>query len=77
MQRDTCVMSSNIVLDGGPKRFCHQCQRFHPLEEFDDEKRSCRINLVKRSRLCRNERMKDKSTLREAAEGTQVNRMGK
>ena len=33
---------SFILKDGKEQRFCQQCGRFHPLEEFDNNKRSCR-----------------------------------
>ena len=28
--------------EGIPQRFCQQCGRFHHLDEFDGDKRSCR-----------------------------------
>ncbi|KAL4424300.1 hypothetical protein ABPG75_001601 [Micractinium tetrahymenae] len=34
-----------IVRDGQQVRFCQQCGRFQPLEDFDDNKRSCRVRL--------------------------------
>jgi hypothetical protein len=33
---------SSIVRDGVHQRFCQQCGRFHPLQDFDGAKRSCR-----------------------------------
>ncbi|KAI3424155.1 hypothetical protein D9Q98_009515 [Chlorella vulgaris] len=34
-----------IIRDGQQVRFCQQCGRFQPLEDFDDAKRSCRVRL--------------------------------
>lgn len=34
-----------IERDGQKLRFCQQCGRFQPLEDFDDRKRSCRARL--------------------------------
>ena len=34
-----------IERDGQKYRFCQQCGRFQPLDEFDDRKRSCRARL--------------------------------
>ncbi|KAA8542098.1 hypothetical protein F0562_023250 [Nyssa sinensis] len=34
-----------VTIGGHKQRFCQQCSRFHSLEEFDDEKRSCRKRL--------------------------------
>ncbi|XP_057972534.1 squamosa promoter-binding-like protein 13A [Malania oleifera] len=34
-----------VTIGGNKRRFCQQCSRFHSLEEFDDEKRSCRKRL--------------------------------
>eukprot|EP00873_Tetraselmis_striata_P014865 jgi/Tetstr1/435129/TSEL_024097.t1 len=39
----------------GQKRFCQQCARFHPVEEFDGAKRSCRLRL-ERHKLQRRKR---------------------
>ncbi|MEW5299088.1 MAG: hypothetical protein WDW36_002137 [Sanguina aurantia] len=36
---------SSIMRDGVPQRFCQQCGRFHPVEQFDGYKRSCRDRL--------------------------------
>ena len=36
---------SQIEVDGFPMRFCQQCGRFQPLEEFDGPKKSCQIRL--------------------------------
>ncbi|GKB67602.1 squamosa promoter-binding-like protein 13A [Tanacetum coccineum] len=34
-----------VFINGQTLRFCQQCSRFHSLEEFDEEKRSCRKRL--------------------------------
>ncbi|KAK9858841.1 hypothetical protein WJX84_006903 [Apatococcus fuscideae] len=36
---------SSLLKDGEAQRFCQQCGRFHPLEDFDADKRSCRARL--------------------------------
>ncbi|KAG2483085.1 hypothetical protein HYH03_018025 [Edaphochlamys debaryana] len=36
---------SSVLKDGVPHRFCQQCGRFHPLSEFDGDRRSCRTML--------------------------------
>ncbi|GBF91731.1 hypothetical protein Rsub_04035 [Raphidocelis subcapitata] len=36
-----------LMRDSIPQRFCQQCGRFHPLDEFDGNKRSCRSRLLK------------------------------
>lgn len=32
----------SIVLNGSTSRFCQQCGRFQPVEDFDDDKKTCR-----------------------------------
>eukprot|EP00798_Chlamydomonas_sp_ICE-L_P009810 gene9810-7698_t len=44
---ETHLKAPYIHKDGHPNRFCQQCGRFHHLEEFDGEKRSCRARLQK------------------------------
>jgi hypothetical protein len=44
-----CPQVSNIMRDGVPQRFCQQCGRFHPLQDFDGAKRSCRARWVHRA----------------------------
>ncbi|XP_020110253.1 protein LIGULELESS 1-like [Ananas comosus] len=40
-----------VVINGGlQQRFCQQCSRFHSLEEFDDNKKSCRKRLADHNR---------------------------
>ncbi|CAK9170263.1 unnamed protein product [Ilex paraguariensis] len=34
-----------VKIRGQKQRFCQQCSRFHSLDEFDEEKRSCRKRL--------------------------------
>ncbi|CAN6823204.1 unnamed protein product [Brassica oleracea] len=44
-----CGMHSKtpkVIVAGIEQRFCQQCSRFHPLPEFDLEKRSCRRRLA-------------------------------
>ena len=36
------IRAPYLDLDGGRKRFCHQCGRFQELGLFDGELRSCR-----------------------------------
>ncbi|KAI4341261.1 hypothetical protein MLD38_026005 [Melastoma candidum] len=38
--------SPHVVVNGLLQRFCQQCSRFHLLNEFDSEKRSCRRRLA-------------------------------
>ena len=35
----------SIIREGNKQRFCQQCGRFHNLNEFDGDKRSCRARL--------------------------------
>ncbi|KAI3499591.1 hypothetical protein L1887_35394 [Cichorium endivia] len=37
--------SPEVSIKGQKLRFCQQCSRFHPLDEFDEGKRSCRKRL--------------------------------
>ncbi|KAL8514467.1 hypothetical protein ACS0TY_013543 [Phlomoides rotata] len=41
------------------QRFCQQCSRFHPLSEFDEEKRSCRRRLAGHNRRRRKTQPED------------------
>mmetsp|Transcript_47864 Transcript_47864/g.119849 ORF Transcript_47864/g.119849 Transcript_47864/m.119849 type:complete len:352 (+) Transcript_47864:475-1530(+) len=34
-----------VMQDGEQLRFCQQCSRLHPVEDFDNNKRSCRFKL--------------------------------
>lgn len=38
--------ASQSLVHGIMQRFCQQCSRFHPLQEFDEGKRSCRRRLA-------------------------------
>lgn len=42
--------ASTVLTSGFTQRFCQQCSRFHPLAEFDQEKRSCRKRLADHNR---------------------------
>ncbi|KAF3779634.1 Squamosa promoter-binding-like protein 1 [Nymphaea thermarum] len=42
--------SASVSLGGVIQRFCQQCSRFHMLQEFDEEKRSCRRRLAGHNR---------------------------
>jgi len=50
-----CSRAESVLLDGhlelGPQRFCQQCGKFHPVEDFDTEYRNCRASLRKRKQL--------------------------
>jgi hypothetical protein len=46
-QCETCMRSSSVVRDGAQVRFCSPCHRFHPLEEFDGDKRTCKVHQIK------------------------------
>ncbi|GAX77190.1 hypothetical protein CEUSTIGMA_g4636.t1 [Chlamydomonas eustigma] len=39
------LKAASILKEGVPQRFCQQCGRFHHLDEFDGDKRSCRARL--------------------------------
>ncbi|CAN6440497.1 unnamed protein product [Victoria cruziana] len=44
------------------QRFCQQCSRFHPLQEFDEGKRSCRRRLAGHNRRRRKTQPEDASS---------------
>ncbi|PRW21027.1 ligase [Chlorella sorokiniana] len=48
-----CVMPG-IVKDGRVLRFCQQCGRFQPIEDFDESKRTCRRKLERHNSRRRN-----------------------
>ncbi|XP_057873442.2 squamosa promoter-binding-like protein 1 [Cryptomeria japonica] len=52
------------------QRFCQQCSRFHPIEHFDDEKRSCRRRLAGHNRRRRRTRYEDGACKQLVQEGT-------
>jgi hypothetical protein len=60
-----------IEKDGIRLRFCQQCGRFQPLEDFDDMKRSCRARLQKH-----NARRRKRSRGGTAGDGTDTNLAG-
>jgi len=37
----------SLLVEGEMQRFCQQCGRFHPVEEFDAKKKNCRMRLEK------------------------------
>ncbi|KAL4433435.1 hypothetical protein ABPG77_010288 [Micractinium sp. CCAP 211/92] len=41
------MMADCIERDGVPCRFCQQCAKFHPVEEFEPGLRSCRAQLAR------------------------------
>ncbi|KAL4430673.1 hypothetical protein ABPG75_005929 [Micractinium tetrahymenae] len=45
-----------VQKDGRPHRFCQQCGKFQPLEDFDGDKRSCRARLQKHNARRRRQR---------------------
>uniref|UniRef100_A0A061RPB4 Squamosa promoter-binding (Sbp domain) transcription factor family protein n=1 Tax=Tetraselmis sp. GSL018 TaxID=582737 RepID=A0A061RPB4_9CHLO len=50
--------ASSVELAGEQQRFCQQCNKFHPLASFDQNKRSCREKLLQhnlRRRTYRNQ----------------------
>jgi len=40
-------LADEVEIDGQSQRFCQQCNRFHPLSEFDKNRRGCRDKLAK------------------------------
>ena len=44
------LKGGSLVVDGEEQRFCQQCGRFHPIGNFDGEKRNCRHRLEKHNR---------------------------
>ncbi|KAL4432422.1 hypothetical protein ABPG77_001721 [Micractinium sp. CCAP 211/92] len=45
-----------VQKEGRPHRFCQQCGKFQPLEDFDGDKRSCRARLEKHNARRRRQR---------------------
>jgi SBP domain len=41
------LKARHVVKDGQKLRFCQQCGRFHDVNEFDGDKRSCRARLLR------------------------------
>mmetsp|Transcript_34008 Transcript_34008/g.96341 ORF Transcript_34008/g.96341 Transcript_34008/m.96341 type:complete len:273 (+) Transcript_34008:251-1069(+) len=48
----------SLPFNGVNQRFCQQCNKFHPVEEFDKDKRGCRAKLEKHNRRRRIHRKK-------------------
>ena len=56
----THLNMSSLLVYGVPSRFCQQCGRFHPVTDFNDERRSCRARLSEHNAR-RRKRNKEKS----------------
>jgi hypothetical protein len=65
---DTHLKIEWIEREGKKVRFCQQCGRFQPVEEFDDMKRSCRARLQKHNAR-RRKRSRDGGNAAAAAAG--------
>jgi hypothetical protein len=72
MQCETCLKTSSIVRDGERERFCQQCGRFHPLEDFDGDKRSCRIRLMRHNNRRRKKAKKEDGPAKKAEKVVKV-----
>ncbi|KAG2434944.1 hypothetical protein HYH02_012140 [Chlamydomonas schloesseri] len=44
---NTHIKAPVVVVDGVHSRFCQQCSRFHPVDEFNGTNRTCRMMLAK------------------------------
>eukprot|EP00884_Botryococcus_braunii_P004638 jgi/Botrbrau1/14175/Bobra.182_3s0112.2 len=42
---EKCLKLNEVLREGRKERFCQQCGRFHTLDQFDGDKRSCRARL--------------------------------
>uniref|UniRef100_A0A7N0T1J8 SBP-type domain-containing protein n=1 Tax=Kalanchoe fedtschenkoi TaxID=63787 RepID=A0A7N0T1J8_KALFE len=51
---------AQVTVNGIQKRFCQQCSRFHLLDEFDEDKRSCRKRLAGHNRRRRKPRFENR-----------------
>ncbi|KAL9677768.1 hypothetical protein QQ045_015604 [Rhodiola kirilowii] len=51
---------AKVIVNGIQKRFCQQCSRFHLLNEFDDDKRSCRKRLAGHNKRRRKPRFENR-----------------
>lgn len=40
------LRSPALLVEDIPQRFCQQCGRFHPLQDFDGDKKNCRARLL-------------------------------
>ncbi|OEL24112.1 Squamosa promoter-binding-like protein 9 [Dichanthelium oligosanthes] len=45
-----CAHAAAVMLDGVQKRYCQQCGKFHVLQDFDEDKRSCRRKLERHNK---------------------------
>lgn len=54
---DDHLRAKSAIKDGIQQRFCQQCGKFHPVEDFDGDKRSCRERLDKHN--ARRRRMRE------------------
>ncbi|XP_047306813.1 squamosa promoter-binding-like protein 8 [Impatiens glandulifera] len=63
--------AATVIAAGFTQRFCQQCSRFHPLNEFDNGKRSCRKRLADHNRRRRKSHQQaDKSQPRNSPSGS-------
>ncbi|KAK1278961.1 Squamosa promoter-binding-like protein 9 [Acorus gramineus] len=46
----TCANAESVILDGVHMRYCQQCGKFHILQDFDQDKRSCRRKLERHNK---------------------------
>ena len=53
---ETHLKAAVVQKDGRPNRFCQQCGKFQPVEDFDADKRSCRARLDKHNARRRRQR---------------------
>ena len=53
---ETHLKAAVVQKDGLPNRFCQQCGKFQPVEDFDGDKRSCRARLDKHNARRRRQR---------------------
>jgi hypothetical protein len=54
--------ATQVILDGAAVRFCQQCGRFHPLDSFEGNKRTCKAKLkVHNARRRHNKKARDNS----------------
>ncbi|KAL6785002.1 hypothetical protein ACKKBG_A02025 [Auxenochlorella protothecoides x Auxenochlorella symbiontica] len=58
-----------IMRNGVRSRFCQQCGRYQPLEDFDDTKRSCRVRLQRHNQRRRKRPNEEEDGLRPLVPG--------
>jgi len=66
------MTKESIERNGRLERFCQQCGRFHPLEEFEGSKRSCKVRLEKHNQR-RRKRAKEQSKNPGSAKSSTLN----